>query len=293
MFKSLISISLKILLLLQFFQSTAVSNCYDFWDSSYIQLDQFPNTLNLMSLEYWLSVSLIFLKKFLLIILYKFSLYIRYATLAYTVNKYTPALWLRSIGLPWRMVSRQLHSGYLCHPRSWPPPGNTGKLQAPRGPSQASCVGAKNSMHRAPCLGAEQLYSLGQQRSMPHYLGQNHGPGKESSSWGKMSHNAQAPVPRVGLKTDGQGDASSIVTWLGKLQPLGQICPDTYFCKYSFIGKHPHSFMWYLCFHTTKEELWQRLCGLQSLKYLLSDPLRKHLPTCELPNTPCLANFPG
>lgn len=117
-------------------------------------------------------------KTFLLIILYKFPLYDRYATLAYTVNKYTPALWLRSIGLPWRTVSRQLYSGCLCHSQSWLPPGSTGKLQAPWGTSQTSCVGAKNSMHRTPCFGAEQLYSLGQQRSMPHYFGQNHAAGK-------------------------------------------------------------------------------------------------------------------
>lgn len=76
----------------------------------------------------------------------------RSSTLAYTVNKCTPALWLRFIGLPWRIVSGQLNSGCLSLMTS---PGSTGKLQALRGTSQASCDGAKNSMRRAPCLSAE------------------------------------------------------------------------------------------------------------------------------------------
>lgn len=106
----------------------------------------------------------------LLFILYKFPLYIRCSsTLAYTVNKCTLALWLRFISLPWRRVSGELNLGYLS---LMPPPGSTGKLQAPRGTRQASCVGAKSSMHRALCLGAEQLYSLGQHRILLSYLGQ-------------------------------------------------------------------------------------------------------------------------
>lgn len=72
----------------------------------------------------------------LLFILYKVPMYIRRSsTLAYTVNKCTPALWLRFIGLPWRRVSGQLNSGCLS---LMPPPGSTGKLQALRGTSQTS-----------------------------------------------------------------------------------------------------------------------------------------------------------
>lgn len=66
----------------------------------------------------------------LLFILYKVPMYIRRSsTLAYTVNKCTPALWLRFIGLPWRRVSGQLNSGCLS---LMPPPGSTRKLQALR-----------------------------------------------------------------------------------------------------------------------------------------------------------------
>lgn len=126
----------------------------------------------------------------LLFILYKVPLYIRCSTLAYTVNTCTPALWLRLTGLSWRRVSGQLTRGVSLMPR----PGSTGKLQAPRGTSQVSCV-VRRAPCRAPCLDAEQLHSLGQHGSLPNYLEQ------KSCTWEKI----------IGLRQDvsKHSDASS------------------------------------------------------------------------------------
>lgn len=68
-------------------------------------------------------------------------LYIRHSSpLAYTVNKCTPAFWLRSAGLPWRRVSSLLNSGCLS---LMLPPESTEKLQAPGGTSQALLCGCE------------------------------------------------------------------------------------------------------------------------------------------------------
>lgn len=57
MCKSLISVSLINHAIFMIFENIAVTNFYDFWESSYIQLNWFSNNLNLMSLEYSLSAS--------------------------------------------------------------------------------------------------------------------------------------------------------------------------------------------------------------------------------------------
>lgn len=131
----------------------------------------------------------------LLFILYKVPLDIGHSsTLAYTVNKCTPALWLRFTGLPWGRGSGQLNLGRLS---LMPPSGSTGKLQAPRGTSWAQPCGCTEL--RASVLNS---FTLRQHRALSNYSGQNHAHGKESYSGGKMSPNTQAPAPGVGLKTD-------------------------------------------------------------------------------------------
>lgn len=114
---------------------------------------------------------------------------------------YTPALWLRFTGLPWRRMSGQLDSGCLI----LRPPGSAGEF-CPRGAQAGpSCVGVQGTPPTELWALVLNSFSLWDNRVLPDDLR------AKSSPWGRTIQLRQ-DVPRhpgsssqAELQTDAKG----------------------------------------------------------------------------------------